>query len=103
MARLNWTDQAVLDLISISEFIGKDSRKYAKITITKIRTSARKVRDFPMLGRIVPEISLSEIREIIVGNYRLIYFIVDKDRIDILNVYHSSRLLNLEEITRHAR
>lgn len=103
MARLNWTDQSISDLINISEFIAKDSPKYAKITIGKIRLSARRVRDFPMLGRIVPEINLSEIREIIIGNYRLIYFIFDKERIDILSVHHSSRLLNIQEIAKHAR
>ncbi len=103
MARLNWTDQAIQDLINISEFIGKDSRRYAKIMVAKIRTSARKVCDFPMLGRIVPEANLSEIREMIVGNYRLIYFIATKDRIDVLSVYHSARLLNIDEIKKHAR
>lgn len=101
MARLNWTDQSILDLINIADFIAKDSRKYAKITIAKIRHSARRVSDYPLLGRIVPEVNLSEIREIIVGNYRLIYFIVDKERIDIISVYHSSRLLNIQEIKKH--
>ncbi len=69
MAQLNWTDQSIADLISISDFISKDSIKYAKITIDRIRESARKVRDYPMIGRIVPEINLTEIREMIIGNY----------------------------------
>jgi len=102
MARLNWTDQSITDLINISDFIAKDSRKYARITISKIRTSAKQVREFPMLGRIVPEINLPEIREIIVGNFRLIYFIVDNERIDILSVFHSSRLMNVQEILKHS-
>ena len=101
MARLNWTDQSVSDLVNIADFIGKDSGKYAKLTIAKIRLSARRVSDYPMLGRVVPEINLPEIREIIVGNYRLIYFIVEQNRIDILTVYHSSRILNIKEIIKH--
>ncbi len=103
MARLNWTDQSIADLISISDFISKDSIKYAKITINRIRKAARKVRDYPMIGRIVPEINLTEIREMIIGNYRLIYFIVDNEQIDILSVYHSSRGLNIQELKKHTR
>ena len=103
MARLNWTDQSIADLISISDFISKDSIKYAKITIDRIREAAKKVRDFPMIGRIVPEMNLTEIREMIIGNYRLIYFIVDNEQIDILSVYHSSRSLNIPELIKHTR
>ncbi len=55
-----------------------------------------------MIGRIVPEMNLPEIREMIIGNYRLIYFIVDNEQIDILSVYHSSRNLNIQELKKHA-
>ena len=103
MASLNWTDQSILDLINISDFIAKDSRRYAKITIVKIRESANKIRNYPLLGRIVPEINLVEIREVIIGNYRLIYLVVDKDRVDILTVFHSSRLLDINELKKRVR
>ena len=39
MARLNWTDQAILDLVNIVDFIAKDSVRYAKITVTIIRVA----------------------------------------------------------------
>ena len=39
MARLNWTDQAILDLVNIDDFIAKDSVRYAKITVTIIRVA----------------------------------------------------------------
>ncbi|MBK7108739.1 MAG: type II toxin-antitoxin system RelE/ParE family toxin [Chitinophagales bacterium] len=97
MARLNWTDQSVLDLINIFDFIAKDSRRFAKITIGKIRDSAKNIRNYPLLGKIVSEINVVEIREVIIGNYRLIYLVVEKDRVDILTVFHSSRLLDIEE------
>lgn len=72
MARLNWTDQAIADLTNIAEFIRKGSAKYAKITVQRIRTSARQISQFPSSGRIVPETEIQILREIIVGNYRLI-------------------------------
>ncbi len=33
MVRINWTDQAIFDLINIAEFIAKDSKKYARYTV----------------------------------------------------------------------
>ena len=103
MARLNWTDQAITDLINIAEFIRKDSAKYAKITVQRIRTSARQISQFPFSGRLVPETEMDILREIIIGNYRLIYKIVSKERIDIITVFHSSKQLDTEEMEKHAR
>jgi len=37
MVQLNWTYQAVLDLREIAEYISKDSQKYAKIQIQRIK------------------------------------------------------------------
>ena len=102
MAQLNWTDQAVADLTNIAEFIRKDSATYARITIQRIRTSARQIVQFPLSGRIVPETQIQSLREIIIGNYRLIYKVVSEKRIDIITVFHSSKQLNAEEMKKHA-
>ena len=48
MVRINWTKQAVSDLKSIAEFIGKDSKFYAKIQILKIRNSTTLLKTFPL-------------------------------------------------------
>ena len=96
MARLNWTELSINDLTNIAEFISKDSFKYATIQIKRIRERARILKTKPFLGRIVPEIQDDSIRELILGNYRIIYKIVSKDRIDILTVHHSAKLLKME-------
>ena len=93
MVRLNWTNQAVEDLNDIAEYIAKDSIKYSKIQILRIRERARLLKNNPLLGRVVPEINQNNIRELIFKNYRIIYKIVDELRVDILFIYHSSRLL----------
>lgn len=43
-----------------------------------------------MIGRIVPEINIENYREIIYGNYRIIYEYNDKV-VNILTVHHSAR------------
>ncbi|MFH1289013.1 MAG: type II toxin-antitoxin system RelE/ParE family toxin [bacterium] len=92
MDRLNWTAQAVKDVESICEFIAKDSPIYARLFAKDILQAVQRLGNFPKSGRIVPEFSNKNIREIILGNYRIIYRIKPAVT-EILTVYHSARLL----------
>jgi len=92
MARLTWTVQALDDIESICEFIAKDAPRYAQVFATHVFGAAEKIRTFPMSGRMVPEVGQENIREIILGNYRIIYRVGDQE-IQVLTVYHSARLL----------
>jgi toxin ParE1/3/4 len=96
MARLNWTDQSIEDLINIADFIANDSVKYSVIQLKRIRERAKLLRKHPLLGRVVPETNNESIRELILGSYRIIYRIISEERIDILTVHHSSKLLRIE-------
>jgi plasmid stabilization system protein ParE len=51
----------------------------------------------PESGRVVPEIGVVSIREVIFGQYRVIYRIKDRE-ITILTVRHGKRLLNTQRI-----
>ncbi len=95
MAILKWTPQALADVEANADFIAKDSVYYAQIFARKVFKTVDKLTTFPMLGRIVPEINSENIREIILGNFRIIYR-VDEDVIEILTVYHSARLLEID-------
>jgi len=60
----------------------------------------RKVEDlksFPESGRIVPETENKSIRELIYGNYRLIYRLEEK-KISVLTVRHGKQILPVDEI-----
>jgi toxin ParE1/3/4 len=82
------------DLIDIVKYISKDKPKAAQNWAAEIKTSVLKLGDFPHFGRIVPEYSDDSIREIIKGQYRIVYKIDDeKETIVILAVHHSKRLL----------
>ncbi len=93
MVKINWTSQSKNDLISKAEYIAQDSRKYAKLQIKKIRDHSRQLCQYPNAGRVVPELENPRISELIMGNYRIIYLIVTEERIDILTVHHSAKLL----------
>ena len=95
MGRLKWTIQAVEDIETICQFIAKDSVIYAHLFAKDILQAVKRLAKFPKSGRIVPEFSNENIREIILGNYRIIYRIKN-NIIEILTVYHSARLLKTD-------
>lgn len=98
MVQINWTLLAVNDLKSIAEYISKDSVQYAKLQIARIKLRTRILKSQTYSGKIVAEINKNNIRELIEGNYRIIYKIVSEERIDILTIHHSSRDLTKRKI-----
>ena len=93
MAEVRWTPQAAEDLESIAEFIAEDSPHYARLFVINILQVINILIDFPRSGRIVPELNDPVIREIILGNYRIVYRFRD-EIVEILTVYHGARLFD---------
>ena len=98
MVKIVWTDQAVSDLKDIFDYISKDSIRYADNQVRKIKIKTAILKTRPQSGRIVPEIGTKELRELIEGNYRIIYRIFSSESIEILAVHHSARDLMKREI-----
>lgn len=94
MARVSWTIQALNDLEAIGDFIARDAPSFAQVFVNRVFQSVERLEQFPHSGRVVPEIAQEDIREIIFGNYRIVY-IVSNDEVSILTVFHSSRQLKL--------
>ena len=96
MAELRWTNQAADDLQAICQFIARDSASYASLIARNIIEAVERARDFPTSGRIVPEVGDPAIRELLLGNYR----IIDQhagDTVVVLTVWHGARLLRPEK------
>jgi addiction module RelE/StbE family toxin len=93
MVEIRWTDQALQDINNIAEFISKDSISYAKIQVNLFFEEVETLSQFPERGRVVPELQKKRIRELILGNYRIVYRIISSKRIHILTIHHSRRLL----------
>ena len=87
-----WSPEAVADVEAIASYITRDSAAYARAVVEKILETAHQVREFPFLGRMVPELAQETIRERFVYSYRLIYRIRN-DTITIAAVIHGRRLL----------
>ena len=86
--RIKWTPSATVDLVAIADYIAKDSPRYAAGTVRKIRDAVRSLGRLPERGAIVPELQDEAIREISVGNYRIIYRV--NDPIVVLGIVHAA-------------
>lgn len=98
MAELKWTLQAADDLEAISDFIAADSPHYARLFAMDVMAAVERLASFPYSGRIVPELGDPVVREILLGNYRIVYRVAG-DVAEILTVYHGARLLDPFRLT----
>lgn len=94
MKKIFWTQKAQTDLINIGLYIKEDKPVAAKKFVSEIRERVSSIKNNPEIGRVVPEINNSQIREIIHKRYRIVY-LIKKNRVDILTVFEGHKLLNL--------
>lgn len=92
-----WTKESFKHIAEIEDYISKDSPDKAIKFINKLINRGESLAKFPTKGRIVPEFSVPEIREIFEQNYRIVYRIT-KTRIEILTVFEGHRLIRVKEI-----
>ncbi|TKJ23248.1 MAG: plasmid stabilization protein [Promethearchaeota archaeon Loki_b32] len=94
MVRIEWTERSLEDLNEIHDYIARDSKSYANLFVNKLYDAVQKLKEFPNIGRIVPEVNIASVREIIFQNYRIIYRNMN-DYVEIITIFHGSRLLRL--------
>ena len=75
----------------IRDYFQLRSPKHASFIIQKIFEVTKTLETFPKIGRVVPELSIENIREILYREYRIIYWYDEGSTADILTVFHSSR------------
>ncbi len=95
MVQIKWLVSSKSDLKEIYEFIANDSKRYAKLQIQRIISHTQIIKSNLEIGKMLIELNRYEIREIVEGNYRIIYKIIDENEVHILYVHHSSRDLLL--------
>ena len=93
--KLVWTNEALNRLTEIYDYISYDSIARARKFINNIIKSTTSIPQYPKKGRIVLEFNISELREIIYKNYRIVYRI-KKDQI---HVFENQVVLDIEGVT----
>lgn len=84
--------QARADLQRIGHRIARDNPQAAAAWLDKLEARVRLAGRSPGLGRKVPELDRDDIREAIVGNYRIVY-IVQAKIITILTIFEGHHRL----------
>lgn len=90
MARLSWSLVALDNLEDIVDHLAKDSAAYAAAFTQRIFEAGDRLKEFPELGRIVPEYDRRDLRELIFQGYRMLYRI-DGEDVRVVVIIHGSR------------
>ena len=92
---VKWSKTATGDLRKIYNYISSDSEVYAERVVNEIISKSEYLKEYPNIGRVVPELNNSKVRELIVYSYRMVYQL-ENENIEILTLVHSRKNFDLE-------
>ena len=95
--KIIWSPLAIDRSSEIADYIAQDKPSAAEKWINTVFSKVEQLKSSPEIGRIVPELNNAQFREIIYGNYRIIYRI-EKKQISILTIRHGKQILPINEI-----
>ena len=95
--KIVWSPLAVDRVSEIAGYIAQDNPVAAESWINTVFKKVEDLKAFPESGRIVPETDNKTIRELIYGNYRIIYRLEEK-RLSVLTVRHGKQVLPVDEV-----
>ena len=85
--RIVWSPFAIQRVIEISRYIEQESPKNSLSFTQEIFKRVEGLKQFPKIGKFVPELEERNTREIIFSSFKIIYRI-EEDRLLILTVLH---------------
>lgn len=88
--RVHWSRKASQQLVDITEALRPYSAAAAEKNEDKLIAASHLLADFPEMGRVVPEGNYSKVREVFVGNYRLVYTVGDFE-VEVIAVLHQAQ------------
>lgn len=94
--RVRWSEEARTELVRIVREISGHDVEAGRRVGASIRKAVAVLREHPLIGRVVPELELTNIRERIVGSYRVMY-LVRHGEIVVLTVVHGRQVAGREE------
>ena len=95
--KIFWSPLAVERVSEIAEYIAEDNPSAAERWVDAVFKKVEELKVFPERGRHVPEIDNKTVRELLYGNYRIIYRLEGK-ALSVLTVRHGKQILPLDEI-----
>jgi len=94
--KVHWTDTARDHLRAIHDYVARNSPQYALRVVDRLTRRSQQIAEFPLSGREVPEFAVPQVRQVLEGPFRIIYYI-KSDQIDVVAVIHGARQLSPSE------
>jgi toxin ParE1/3/4 len=95
--KIIWSPLAIDRVSEIAQYIALDKPAAADNWINTLFSKVGQLMLSPKSGRVVPEIGDEQFRELIYGNYRILYRI-EKKQVSILTVRHGKQILPIEDM-----
>jgi len=92
-----WSPLARRRALAIVEQIRWDKPMAASRWLERLLAEVETLPEMPRRCRVVPELEREDVRELLFGNYRVIYRI-EEGALVILTVRHGRRLIDLDEL-----
>ena len=93
MAQIIWSNPAIEDLHQLREFYSQFSEGYADRLIDKLIARVDILTNFPQSGRMAPQFKDGLTRELVSGEYSIIYRIQDANTVSISRIQNNSKPL----------
>ncbi|MEI7901696.1 MAG: type II toxin-antitoxin system RelE/ParE family toxin [bacterium] len=95
--KLVWSPIALSQAEEIADYIADDNPFASEKWLAGLFEAVERLTAYPESGRPVPEIQRPEIREIVYGEYRILYR-VSSATVALLTVRHGRRLLSENDL-----
>jgi plasmid stabilization system protein ParE len=92
-----WSPLAIERAAEAASYIARDRPGAAARWIGELFALVGTLKEHPERGRWLPELDRPDLRELVYGNYRVIYR-VEPRRVSVLTVRHGRRLLDSSEL-----
>ena len=95
--KIVWSPLSLDRATEIAGYIAQDNPSAAAEWVETLFAKVELLRTSPSIGRVVPEANRDDIRELIYGNYRIVY-LNKKNQISILTIRHGKQIMPIEEL-----
>ena len=95
--KVQWAPLAIDRVVEIAAYIAEDNPDAAKRWIRDAFARVGQLGRFPRSGRQTSETPRKDIRELVWGNYRIIYRL-EVHQVSILTVRHTKQILPMEDL-----
>lgn len=94
--KIVWSPLALERVEEIAAYIARDNPDAAVRWVEELFDRVEQLNAYPASGRVVPEIGVPRIREIVFGAYRVLYSV--SARVEILTVRRGSQILRDDDV-----